>query len=434
MLSKLRTLGFAAAAFSLFACNPQDKSATGPSGPGPEGATGTGSARFALPALSQGYLAKSAAGKIALFDLTVYGEGMAPIHQSWPLSPGGRDSAIVTGIPAGPKRIFYGRLIQTNLIQSDTAGRDTLVTHEGSDSVLIRRDSTSDVHLYLKKVGGNGSAHVCVEVEGWPSDSACVQPPVIPPFPLFRGCWNVAITKPGPTRQQDSVFKAKLRIFQRDSVLSAVITWNSGKKDSAYGYVILPGGYAVIGYNGGHGDFTLRANLIPSKVDTTHPLELFGWFNDSLRNIYGNLAGSRTSCDSVIVPPIDSTLHDTVRACFNVSQNLVKGKSGSGRLGLVARGARYVGYLHWNGLPAMTSREDFLGRFPLDSASITLRGKSPAGMWTTTPQSDTVSYQIRLRPTGTAVGTVSRLFPAGWSPAGTWNATASACTEKDLRP
>ncbi|MDB5047724.1 MAG: hypothetical protein JWO30_795 [Fibrobacteres bacterium] len=420
MIMKLRTLGFALAALGLFACNQPDKIAGGPG----QSANGTGSARFALPVMPQGALPKTGSVIQAAFQLTVSGEAMNPIQQTYVLTPGSHDSVTVTGIPAGYVRRFDGRLIQF-----DSAHGDTVVTHEGSDSAFIQRDSIAEVHLYLRKKNGGGGAHVCVEVEGWPSDSTCINPP-IHSVPWFGGCWKVIITKRGATPKDDSLFKARLRIDQWDTSLVATFTWNSGQKDAYSGYVRLDG-TAVILDN--LGQVIFKGNLDATVVDTTNATPLNGYFNNPARGIFGSLAGSRTYCDSI---PIEPPIIDTTRACFSVSQSLIKGKSTTGRLGLIGvtgSGSGYVtGYFHWKGFATMNTWGDSLGG-PLDSASLRLIGTAPPGMVQGTG-ADTLAYLMDLRPGQTTSGTVQRVDAAGFFPNGTWKATPSACGVQDFQP
>ena len=179
--TRVSLLGFTLAALGLFACNREDTGVSGPK------AAGTGSARIALPVVPSGYLAKSPAGSLAVFDLIISGDGMAPMQLDWTLASDTPASVVVAGIPVG-MRVFQGRLIQF-----DSTGGDSLVTHEGIDSAFITRDSVAQVRLFLKRTGG-GSAHVCVQVEGWPADSSC-DTVVTPPLPdTVTDCFSVSQT------------------------------------------------------------------------------------------------------------------------------------------------------------------------------------------------------------------------------------------------
>jgi hypothetical protein len=367
MNRRFRAVGFALAAFGLFACNQPDKIAA--PGTGIHSQTGKGSAHVRLPSIPADYLAKSAAGSQAkaLFALTIYGDGMAPIYQSWVLTPGQPQSAYIGDIPVG-QRAFYGRLIKL-----DSAFGDTSVTHEGMDTAWIERDSVTDVNLFLRKAGG-GTAHICVEVEGWPTDSSCIKPPIpIPHYPWFGGCWNLSVTKKGP--KQDTVFKAKLSINQWDSAVSAVITWNSGARDSAWGRSYGP----TILLGNGNGDFTLKASLDTVVVDTTNPIELRGYFGSATRNISGDAVGSRTSCDTLIEPPIDTvvTPGNDSASCWFVWQKLNNGAYHNGTLSLVRTESATWGTLRWNGFPEMRVSN---GKIPYSASTLYLYGDLPPGM------------------------------------------------------
>jgi hypothetical protein len=285
MIPRFRTFLLALAGIGLYACMENDK----PTSSAPESKI-TGSARVQLPAIPAEYLAKTgaASGSQALFALTITGRDMAPIHQSWYLTPGQPQSVYIAGIPAGNLRIFTGRLIRL-----DTASGDTTLTHEGSDSASIRQNSITDVNLYLHRRENGGDARICVEVEGWPSDSTCIRPPIEPTRAWFGGCWNVFVAKQGGAPGQDSVFRTKLRIEQWDTGLTAFVTWNSGQTDTASGYVNVQG-TAFIGYQ--EGGFKITADLDSNLVDTTFNARMHGWFNDSARGIYGPMTASQAPC------------------------------------------------------------------------------------------------------------------------------------------
>jgi hypothetical protein len=405
--TKSRIIGFALAAFGLFACNQDDKAPLQP-GPGPGGA---GSARIQLPALPAGYLPDTGRGQIALFALTVTGEGMDPIRKSWKLTPNRHDPVLVPGIPAGKLRFFQGRLIKI-----DTAGGDTLVTHEGTDSAYTQRDQVNDVRLYLRQ-GGSGTAHVCVEVEGWPADSTCIRPPDTTYPARVAGCYNLVVDKPGPAGA-DSVFKAKLRITQWDTSLYAIVTWSPGHVDSAYG-TLYPGGTVYFGLNHA-GQFLLKATLDSGSL-------LRGYFTDSARGIYGAAAAYPAACDTIIEPPVDST----TRACFSISQSLSKGKGGNGRLALESVSGMYWGVFHWDGFPGEYTGWDHLRGSLQDTARMDLHMHPPQGMLNAGSMVDTLAYRIDILPTGTFKGTVAPTVPAG-KDIGTWKAARTACRENDF--
>ena len=422
-----RAVGFAVAAFGLFACNQPDKIAA--PGTGTHSQTGKGSAHVRLPTVPAEYLAKSTAGSQAkaLFALTISGDGMAPIYQSWVLTPGQPQSAYIGDIPVG-YRVFYGRLIKL-----DTAFGDTSVTHEGSDSAWIERDSITDVNLFLHKAGG-GTAHVCVEVEGWPTDSSCYKPP-IPQYPRFDGCWNLSILKKGVTSKQDTVFKAKLSIQQWDSAVSAVITWNSGARDSAWGRIY---GSTILLENGNNkGEFTLKADLVRSVVDTLNPIELRGWFFSMTRRIDGEATGSRAPCDTVI-DPIDTVFVpgiDSNAVCWSVFQRLNNGAYHNGTLYLVRTDSATWGSLHWSGFPEMRVTN---GNAPSLGSTLYLYGDLPPGM-TNVP--DGVVHHAHYKALISQFSLDAGAIYSTWMPGeftsgehfGIWGGKTSPCSESPRR-
>ena len=276
-----RTLALTVAAFGIFACNRMDK----PSGPSPT-SEATGSARIRLPTVPTGFASDSSrdsSGRM-VFELTVTGPGMSPIHASWDLNPGKSEKVMLGDIPVGWPRVFSGRLLWLS------AWGDSSVTHEGVDSAEISHDKIAEVGLYLRKKGSTGAAEVCVEVEGWPSDSTCIKRPTFP-ITDAAGCWEVAVRR--YFDNHDTLLRiGKLGITQMDTVLAGTITWASGQVEHAPGiYYPVSTGLVKFGHEG-FGDYYLKAYF-----DSTG-LELQGDYHDSARIYDGGLRAVRIGCDS----------------------------------------------------------------------------------------------------------------------------------------
>lgn len=397
----LALMGLALSALGLSACNQEEKSPVRPN------AEGKGSARIALPALPKGYLALP--GAQALFALTVSGEGMDPIRRSWVLNEGNAPAVTIDGIPAGHARIFEGRLVRI-----DSAGGDTSVTHEGSESAWISRDSTAEVRLFLR-AGGNGKAHVCVEVEGWPIDPSCIQPPDTSSL-FVGGCWNFTVTKPGP--KQDSLFKGTLQVDQSGSFLSARLIWESGAVDTTIGEVFA-NETAYFG-PGLSGDFLFKSHLDSAG-------DLIGWFEDPGRGITGYARAARASCDTVSPPTY-------IRACFNFKQTLVQGKSASGRIGFESWGEGWVGtYFHWDGFaPGYAIGNPIYGSID-DSALVQVGAHPPAGMFPPKAKIDSVGYMMNLQP-GIGIGSLYQIGGINdGKHLGDWSGMRTECKESDFQ-
>lgn len=397
----LALMGLALSTLGLSACNQEEKSPVRPN------VEGKGSARIALPALPKGYLVLP--GAQALFALTVSGEGMDPIRRSWVLKEGFAPAVTLDGIPAGHARIFEGRLVRI-----DTAGGDTIVTHEGVETAWISRDSTAEVRLYLR-AGGNGKAHVCVEVEGWPVDPSCIQPPDTTGL-FIGGCWNLTVNKPGP--KIDTLFKGRLQVDQSGNFFSVRLTWESGAVDSTTGEV-YPDGVAYFG-PGLSGDFLFKS--LPDSVG-----DLFGWFDDPGRGISGYARAVRASCDTVSPPTY-------IRACFNFKQTLVQGKSGSGRIGFESWGEGWVGtYFHWDGFkPEYAIGNPIYGSIG-DSALVYVGAHPPAGMFPTKMKIDSVGYMMNLQ-LGIGSGSLHQI--GGINDGihlGDWSGHRTECKESDFQ-
>lgn len=286
-----RTMALTVAAFGIFACNRMDK----PSEPSPS-SEATGSARIRLPTLPMGFVPDSSldSNGSMIFQLTVTGAGMSPIHSSWNLNPGKTEKVVLTDIPVGWPRVFSGRLIWMS------ARGDSSVTHEGVDSAEISRDKIAEVALYLRKKGSTGTAEVCVEVEGWPSDSTCIKRPSFP-ITDVAGCWQVTVRRYYGTH--DSVLRTgRLSIAQRDTALKGTITWASGQVEYAPGvYYPVSTGLVIFGHKG-VGSYYLKAYFDSNGV------ALAGDYRDSARIFEGSLRATRMGCDSTALPWEDTTV------------------------------------------------------------------------------------------------------------------------------
>jgi hypothetical protein len=280
-----RTLALTVAAFGIFACNRMDK----PSGPSPT-SEATGSARIRLPTVPIGFAPDSSSDSTGsmVFQLTVTGPGMSPIHASWDLTPGRSEKVLLADIPVGWPRVFSGRLLWLS------AWGDSSVTHEGVDSAEIFRDKVAEVALYLRKKGSTGTAEVCVEVEGWPSDSTCIKRPTFP-ITDVAGCWEVTVRRYFETH--DSLLRiGTLGITQMDTALTGTITWASGQVEYAQGfYYPVSTGLVILGREI-PGDYYLKAYF-----DTTG-VELQGGYRDSAGIYEGGVRAVRIGCDSTAYP------------------------------------------------------------------------------------------------------------------------------------
>jgi hypothetical protein len=172
MLKWPLSIGFGITLLGLVACNPIDKLTSKPVDP----MEGTGMARMKLPSLPKGFIPDSTldSNGQAYFQLIISGNDMDPIYHSWTLYPWQTEPVTISGIPAGNDRVFTGRLLWMSVRTGDTT-----LTHEGVSTASIYRDSIADVFLYLQKKSG-GSANICIEVEGWQSDSTCIRPTPLP--------------------------------------------------------------------------------------------------------------------------------------------------------------------------------------------------------------------------------------------------------------
>ncbi|MBW8890099.1 MAG: hypothetical protein JF616_20280 [Fibrobacteres bacterium] len=409
MIGKTHLFGLALAAFGLFACNQADKS---PVQADPHAAKG--SARIVLPKLPAGYLA--APSQQAWFALTISGSGMAPMTRSWIVGPDAPPPLFIDSIPVG-LRSFRGRLIRI-----DSSGKDTSVTHEGVDSAWIQRDSVAEVHLFLRQLGSLGSAHVCVEVEGWASDSSCITPPPPPPPPFpgsLSGCYALVVSKPSPVPGRDTLFKGALRLIQSDSLVQGTVSWSSGVSDTATG-VYSRTGQVYLGI--GRSDFSFQAQL-----DSTG--RLTGYFYDSLRFIMGQAVATPGSClpETTVVPPPPPAQ----RLCFAFTQSQSDGKTVNGRVGFDVHGDYANTYTHWDGYGAAAGVTSIL-MGSLDSTGFaTWSFPPPSGMFPKSLKVDSSEYEVNFA-NGKGQGKIMKLN-APTRALGSWTGTLSGCLDSDFR-
>jgi hypothetical protein len=251
----------------------------------------TGSAKLYLPALPAHYLAKksAAAGQAeAKFRLSIYVEGKLFKQASWGLdSASGTSSILVTDIPSGPNRVFFGELLLNDS-----------VTHEGVDSVYIAGNKTTDVYLYLRDIR-DGSAHICVVIEGMPEPLYCHSTDTTTPPPSFNlsGCWRASIM---PADSMNPPVSAQLYILQMDSSLQAELIWPGGAHDTAVGFISATG-WVRFRTDGGASVWSFDGLIDPTLTS------IGGDYKTSARYPYaGYLTASRTYGCYDSLPPIDS--------------------------------------------------------------------------------------------------------------------------------
>lgn len=409
MIRNYLMLGFSAAALALSGCNQPERSPMRSETKGP-----SGSARIALPDIPAGYLPDS--GSKAWFSLTITGAGMDPILKTWSLKgAGGTDAPVlVEGIPAG-MRSFRGRLIRI-----DSGKRDTTVTHEGVDSAFIVGDSVAEVRLYLK-AAGLGAAKVCVEVEGWPADSACIAPPS--PLPDVAGCYAITVDKPGPKdSRQDTLFRGRLRLTQSGGNLKATLDRGNGRMEKADGQV---GNDGVIDFEAG-GDFILKGHPDSSGF--------WGFFTDSSHGISGSLRLDAESCDAPILPDTVVASLPGQRACYSFTEiHFNPADTVPGTLALEQRAGQsgVDVYLRLDGLGFFATQTAYSAGILGDESWVGFRIAPPPGMFGSVPVQE-ISYDLHLLPSGVSSSPIMETFPAPGT-VGTWRGQSRACLEGDFR-
>jgi hypothetical protein len=401
MIRKILMIGTSLAAMGLWGCNRQDRSPTQVDEKGV-----TGSARIALPSLPAGYLADSA--EIAWFSLSITGPGMAPILKSWTLSPDHSEPVIVQGIPAG-SRNFHGRLVRVDPLKGDTT-----VTHEGSDSAYIQSGAVAEVHLYLK-AAGSGSAHVCVDVEGWPADPTCIVPP--PPMDV-AGCYRIQVTKPGAPASPDTVIQGKLRLIARGDSLEGTVDWG-GRTDTSVG-ILTPDG--TLYFQPGKGRFYLKG----------HPdsLGFWGFFDDS-SGIAGSLRADAISCEATVPGDTFLVVPKSTRTCFFVAQTDNNGKTLNGGLAVESR----VGHSQSDFFLRMKGFDFIVGQgsyyvYDDPAASLNARLPVPQKMFPSHP-AGMADYAASVDSAGTLTGWINAA-PPGVGSLGTLKGQSRGCVAGDF--
>ncbi len=157
------------------------------------------------------------------FTISIDGPGMATRTQSWDAYAISGKTLTLENIPAGPGRVFRGKLARNNM-----------TTHEGSYTVDIGGGQSVFVPLVLRDVG-NGRAEICVEVEGWPGSPNCIPIDTLPKDTLnIDGCWKLSLGT------KDSLLVGDLNLV--------------GMEGEITGSFLVPNGlrYYVTGHRQGH--------------------------------------------------------------------------------------------------------------------------------------------------------------------------------------
>lgn len=395
------THGISLAVLGLAACNRGDKA---PTQPGIQ--AGTGSARVELPAMPPGFLADSS--QKALFALDIVGPDRDTLRRSAYILPGEPSHPlIVAGVPAGVN-IFYGRLYRV-----DSSGRKAELTHVGQDSAEINPGREAQVRLFLRQYAG--SAKVCVQVEGWPSDSTCLPPP--PPKPpavaSIFGCWSLQVAKAGAKPGEDPTLQGHLIIVQRDSMYSAELTWASGRVDTASA-LYRPGLPLAYFGEGGHGGFRFKAHLDSAN-------EMYGPFVDTALHIDAQARAVRSVC---------ATDTGANKRCLDFKQFQDDGKIVYGRLGIEMRGNVAYFYTHLQGYGSRLGIGTVIGN-PDSSAALEWVSPALPGVFAKDMRVDSTAYQVQTSGMESR-GTVRNANPAGKS-LGTWSGMSTLCISHDFR-
>jgi hypothetical protein len=208
-----------------------------------------------------------------------------------------------------------------------------------------------------------------------------------------------------------------LRIRQEDSSLFATVTWNSGAIDTAVG-LVRTDGTIVLGLAG------MSQFRFQGMVDTAGRLN--GFFNDSLRRIWGNAQGLPGACGPDTVPP------PAAKVCYAFSQAQADGKTVQGRLGFELHGTWAQVHTHWSGYgSASAATLELIG--DLDSSGLAWWpvAPPPAGLFSAGLGVDSAGYQLSF-PGGRATGKIMKLNPPTRS-VGTVTGTRSPCLDSDFR-
>jgi len=308
---------------------------------------------------------------------------------------------------------FIGRIFRLDPVSGKAEE-----THVGMDSAFIDAGGTAQIRLVLRRF--TGSADICIEVEGWASDSSCLPPPPPPIDTSLAGCYVLNVLKTGTTPGHDTLTTASLHISQYDSTMKATVRWNSGQVDSASGYLNANGTF-FFGY-GGPSNFQFTG--AQSAIGDT----LVGWFNDSLRHIMGSARANLTSClpETTIVEP------EPIKVCFNFTQSKANGKTDTGRVGIEDNGAWANVYTHWNGFGSAYSYDSKrIGS--LDSSGfVEWHLHPPAGMFPDNLHIDSAAYSLTIQGTH-GDGKIVKFLPQPKKELGSLLANRVACRDSDFR-
>jgi hypothetical protein len=285
--------------------------------------------------------------------------------------------------------------------------------------VEVKRNSIVDVTLRLLRVD-DGSARVCVDIEDWPKNPACPQPPPPPKPTVFSGCWKLIVTKTNALPGTDPVEAGILTITQQDSNLTGKIVWKSGARDSSRGHVRYDGRYAYFDDSVSPGSFYIKSVIDSGRTG------LYGHISSVSRNLYGDFKAARTACDAV--HPVDPL---PTKVCYDVSRKFLSDEIKiPGRLVMETLGRSVVGVFRWQGSApervSGTSDPSQNGVYHVDLAYV-----PPPIQGTDSPLLYSGNYSD---PPTEAYGSIVSLGNAPPTTLGYWQGFPSVCSAKDSLP
>jgi hypothetical protein len=193
---------------------------------------------------------------------------MQPMHQFFPLSPDSTTTVIIEHIPAGPQRLFEGRI----------SYNDSSTLYEGETWADIYSGKLVEIRLYLRKAGG--AAEICLIIEGMPPP-ACADTLVTPPTPPPLGSTG----EPRCYQVQSNWLTGRVQLnpwtyggsqFYSDSGENLAITNWKQTQDSLFARLVpfsLPAAFSFDAYL-----FSDVSNgALPGQNLRLEPVDLSGW-------------------------------------------------------------------------------------------------------------------------------------------------------------
>ncbi|MFW6254860.1 MAG: hypothetical protein ACOC41_08030 [Chitinivibrionales bacterium] len=313
----------------------------------------TGEAVVYLPQIPDDFLAKTNRLMPRSLTLIISGPDMDTIRYEWPIGGIPAEPFVITDIPAGYPRVFEGTLTNSN----------GTVTHSGEVAVTIEAGMTVNVHLRLNIVQTDGSASVCIEVEGLPSSCApdTTWDTITRCFTIYSDSVNgveplygfISLGSIGDSAYGDLILMSPddSMYFKYPMIGFVDRQGGSWAHPSSVYYLWWEGDNGFI-----HGEFN-----VSDVFDGFLMAEVGSWF--FMSDVYGNYIDCSLLPDADSIPPdVPPDTIDTTRLCMSFDGSMQRpGTEFSGSLRLTMIGSDVYGVLDLEDYPGFSTQRSVGG-------------------------------------------------------------------------